>query len=419
MKNKLLRLVRTSLLGFLPAVLLAQSNKPFEAVATTTGAVPITITASSSNLEDFLSSLINTKGQFAALNGNPYTARSTFLGVQNAITFNTNSTGTAVTLGLTPIGFTRTFTGATKESVDDQIDDFFQKNGAETLAAFLKAIAKESPIAVTDGNPNSVTALAAGSTFTGQGFTGADELASAFDDVDAGGGEKSRFGGFGIGFNAGKFEAGVFEGNNYDFSLSGLNIGFGDNVRLLTPISINYLDIEGAEVAGAGISLALPIRLRTMSKDNPVNWRLTPLAGVSLRGSVDLASGALIWQAGAANTIDYKVAPKLVVCLINQFTFHRSIEVTYGDYSFDPDVDQQILKNGVRLVTPFTKRLIGDFYVVDTRFLKAAAVKSFQTFGASLSLRATKSFNLSLGANYDTGDQFKAYSVGLSSAWRW
>ena len=56
---------------------------------------------------------------------------------------------------------------------------------------------------------------------------------------------------------------------------------------------------------------------------------------------------------------------------------------------------------------------------VDTRFLKAAAVKGFQTYGGSLSFRATPNYNVSLGANYDTGTRFKAYSVGLSSAWRW
>ena len=77
------------------------------------------------------------------------------------------------------------------------------------------------------------------------------------------------------------------------------------------------------------------------------------------------------------------------------------------------------MKNGLRAVTPFTRRVIGDFFIVDSRFLKAAAVKSFQTFGGSLSFRATKSFNLSLSANYDTGTDFKAYSVGMSSAWRW
>ena len=405
---------RVVLLSLASSVAFARA--PFEAVAITAGPSPVTVTATGSNLSDFVSSLINTNGQFAPLNGRAYTASSTFLGVPNAITFNTNATGTAVTYGLTPIGFSRTFTGASKQAVDDQIDAFFQKDGADTVARFLKAIAEKSPLAVTDGNPNSATALAAGSTFTGQGFTPADEIVAGLDDAAGG---KARFGGFGIGFNAGKFEAGDFKGTNYDFSITGLNVGLGERVRLVTPIALSFLKVEGAQVAGAGINFALPIRLRVMNKDNPFNWRVTPIAGVSLRGSADLAGGALLWQAGVTNTVDYKATPKLVVCMINQATFHRSIGVTYGDYRFDPKIDQQVLKNGLRLVSPFSPRVIGDFFAVDTRFLKAAAVKNFQTYGGSLSFRVTPSYNISLGANYDTGTRFKAYSVGLSSAWRW
>lgn len=402
--------------AFSLAAFSAFAAKPFEATAITAGPIPVTVNASGSSLSDFISSLINTNGPFAALNGRAYTASSSFLGVPNAIAFNTNTTGTSVTYTLTPIGFTRTFTGVSKQAVDDQIDEFFKKEGEDTIARFLQAIAEKSPLAVTDGNPNSATALAAASTFVSQGFTPADEFTVAFDEA---GGEKPRYGGFGIGFNAGRFEAGDFDGNNYDFSVTGLNFALGEKVRLLTPITLGYLTVSGAKVAGAGINAVLPIRFKVMAKEQPWNWRVTPIAGLSLRGSADLAGGALLFQVGASNTVDYKVNPKLVVCMINQLTVHRSIGVTYGDYSFDPKVDQQIMKNGLRAVTPFTRRLIGDFFIVDSRFFKAAAVKSFQTFGGSLAFRATKSFNLSLGANYDTGSDFKAYSVGLSSAWRW
>lgn len=413
--NPTLRLSACALLlGLTSAVAVARA--PFEATASTITTVPVTVTASSSNFADFVSSLVNTNGQFAALNGSPYTASSTFLGVPNAVTFATNATGTSVTLGLTPIGFSRTFTGTSKADVDAQMKDFYQKNGSDTIAAFLKAIAERSPLAVTDGNPNSATALAANSIFTAQGFTPADEILS---NLDESGTDKPRYGGFGIGFNAGTFKAGDFKGQNYDFSITGLNFAVGEHTRLITPISLNYIKVEGASIAGLGFNAALPVRLRTMSKENPFNWRLTPVAGMAVRGSADLAGGALLWQAGLTNTIDYKANPKLVVCMVNQLTYHRSIGVTIGDYKFDPKIDQQILKNGLRIVSPLTPRIIGDFFIVDSRFIKSAAVKSFETFGGSLSFRASKSYNLSLGANYDTGSKFKAYSVGLSSAWHW
>jgi hypothetical protein len=119
------------------------------------------------------------------------------------------------------------------------------------------------------------------------------------------------------------------------------------------------------------------------------------------------------------NSIDYRVNPKVVFCLVNQFTAHKSIKLEYGDYSFDPKVDQQIVKTGLRMVNPLTRRLILDVFVVDTRFLKAAAVDQFYSAGGSLSLRVSQRFNLTLGANYDTGDNYKSYSGGLSSSWKW
>lgn len=419
--NKLSQL-RLYAVGLLTAASVYAGKSPFEATATTTlPANNITITASGNNLEDFLSSLVNAQGQFSQLDNKPFDASTTFLGVANAITFSSNTTGTVVTMALGPIGFNRTFTGSSSEDVEDQITDFFEKEGAETIAEFLKAIAKKSPVAVTDGNPNSATAVMASSLFLGQGFTPVDEIGFGLgQDMNADGSEgKPRFGGFGVGFNAGKFEAAGFEGETLDVSVSGLNFGLGERVRLVTPISLNYLKVEGAEVAGLGGSIALPIRFKVMNKDNRWNWRVTPLAGISARASVDLGSGALLWQAGAINSVDYRVNSKLVFAFINQFTFHKSIELEYEDYSFDPKIDQQIMKNGVRLVSPLTRRLIGDLFAVDTRFLKDAAVDQFWSFGGSLSLRASQRFNLTLGANYDTGDNFESYSVGLSSAWKW
>lgn len=393
-------------------------NQLFEAVATTT--LPtgnITLRVGGSNFLDLLDSLTKTSGQFQQLDNKPFVASATFLGVPNAIAFSTNATGTAVTMTLTPIGFNRTFTGATKDQVDDLIDAFFEKEGIATVAAFLEAIAKSSAVAVTDGNPNSATAAAANGSFLSQGFTPTDEIA---DGAAAGTtGTKPRFGGLGIGFNAGRFEAGTFKGETIDFSLTALNLGLGGRVRLVVPLSVNYLKVAGAQVAGAGMNFALPIRLVAMDKETRWNWRVTPLAGASVRASIDLAGGALLQQFGVINSVDYRVNPRLVVCVVNQLTQHKSVKLEFGDFSFDPKVDQQILKNGLRLVTPLSLRLTGDVFAIDTRFLKAAAVKQFYSLGGSLSLRASPRFNLGLGANYDSGDSFKSYSVGLSSAWKW
>jgi hypothetical protein len=168
MKSKLLA-------SFLALALAATSfaeKKLFEVTATTTlPANNITISAGGTNFLDFIDSLTRTVGTFQQLDGKPYNANMTFLGVPNAISFTTNASGLSQTLRLNPIGFNRTFTGVNEDDIDNQIDAFFEKEGLSTISAFLREIAKTSAVAVTDGNPNSATASAANGSFQSQGFT--------------------------------------------------------------------------------------------------------------------------------------------------------------------------------------------------------------------------------------------------------
>jgi hypothetical protein len=412
--------MKTRLSGFFAALCLSAATafaaQPFVATATTTDNLPpLTLSLQGSSFFDFLDQVIKSEGAFQPFNGRPFTGNMTFLGFADAIRYTTNANSTNVTITLTPIGFNRTFTGPTEDAVDQQLEDFFKSEGAATIADFLKAIAKTSPIAVTDGNPTAATALAAAGSFTGQGFTSIEE----FSDGSEAAGSRPKFGGISLGLNAGTFEAGIFDGKIYDVSGTLLNFG-GEKVRFVVPVNANFLELDsGSKVGGAGISFALPIRFRQMGRDSDLNWRVTPLGGISVRGSLDLASVSPLWTAGVVNTIDYRVNPKLVVSVVNQFTTHKSIALEYDDLNFDPDINQQILKNGLRLTSKLSQRVILDGFVVDTRFIKDAAVKQFWTLGTSLALRATQKWNLVLGLNYDTGDRFKAYSLGLTSAWKW
>jgi hypothetical protein len=252
-----------------------------------------------------------------------------------------------------------------------------------------------------------------------QGFTPASDF--TFDTAGmaeaAATPSQARFSGFGIGFNSGRFEAAGFKGTNTDMSLP-FRLRLTDRVSLNGSIPISLVEVEGSKIYGVGLNLGLPIRLRIMNKENPTNWRVTPLLGISARGSKDIAGGGVIWMAGVTNTVDYRVNSKLIVGMVNQISMHESLNVEYSNYNFDPNVSQQILKNGVRAVTPLTKRLIGDAYIIHTNFLQDAAIESYTTFGASLAFRLAQKFDITLGGNYDTGDRYKSWSVGFSSAWK-
>jgi hypothetical protein len=413
--------LKLSLVSLTCSCAFAASKPAFSIVAETTdGPPPVTVTATGHRIFDFVDSLVNTKAQFQQLDNRAFTASLTYLGVPNAIQVNGNRDGTRVSVNLTPTNFNRTFEGPTRSDVERQLEDFLKGDGGSAIADFLKAIAESSPIAITDGNPTSGTALAASSTFESQGFTSSEEMQQAdASESGAAAPAKSKFGGIAVGMNFGVFDAAGFEGVVYDISGTLLDFG-GERVRMVVPINFNFVQLDGGgDIGGAGISFCFPIRLKLMGRDQPWNWRVTPLAGASLRGSVDLGGLSPLWQVGFVNTVDYRINKKLVVSAVNQITMHRSVKIAYDDLNFDPNVDQQILKNGVRFSTPFSRRVIADAFVVHTNFLKDAAVDQFWSVGANFSFRVAQKWSLVLGGNYDTGDNFKAYSLGLTSAWRW
>jgi opacity protein-like surface antigen len=388
---------------------------PFVVTVTSTEPNVQSLTEGYSSFPNLLDDVLNARGKFAPFVDTDFSASLSFLGISQAITASSNPEGTVVTLEIPGINFSRQFSGENRSDVDSQIKDFFLKQGTGVVGDFLNYVARHSAVAVTDGNPSSSTAIAANQSFLSNGFTPPDEIVAAA----AGGAAAAQpnLSGLGIGFNSGQFTADGIRGNFSSFAIP-FKLRFTDSVALSGTVPFDLLSVEGAKIYGVGFDLGLPIRIYAMDKENPTNWRVTPLVGISARGSKDVAGGGVIWMAGLNSAVDYRVNSKLIVCLVDQFTNHHGITVNYGDYKFDPSVEQQMLKNGVRLVTPLSSRTTGDVFVIETNYLKDAAVKNFTTFGVSLGYRITPKSNITLGANYDEGSSYRSWSVGLSSAWK-
>jgi hypothetical protein len=402
---------RGALLAFGFAGSLAAAD-PFSVTVSSHGMHgPDSLTVGSSSFLDLIDDLVNARAEFTVFDGMEYNATLDYLGVGDAMNFFLNGSGTEAFLEIPSLGFSESFFGGSREEVYDQIEDWFKKDGADVYADFLKSIAKESAASVTDGNPTAATAAAAQSSFETLGWTPIEDL------LTEPGAASPNYSGFGLGFNSGRFKAGNLRGSKSDLALP-FKFRLSDRLSLAGSIPVQWIDLEGAKVYGVGAHLALPYRMRMMSKEEPMNWRLTPMIGMTLRASGDLASGAALFQYGLINSIDYRINSKWIICIVNQLSGYQSLTVTYDDYEFDPDITQIILKNGVRGVTKVSDRWILDAYLVDTRFLESAAVKQFWTIGGSAMFKLTKTRNLQFGANYDTGDDFSAWSVGLSTAWR-
>lgn len=349
-----------------------------------------------------------------------FTASSTWLGVPDAFVFSVNAGGTVARLEIPRVGFSLVLTAPSFSQLPGVIaaHDTTAEDAAITLLA--KELLKISVLSTSDGNPNASTAQAAGSIFSTEGFQPADTLATEAEATSAGQPAPKRPMNFNLGFNAGRFRAGGFSGSKIDFAGSLPLLTAQENVSLLAGGAVSQVMLDGGRSQSATLNFTLPIRLVSMDRDRKFTWRVIPFAGVTYDHSDEFDTNGLLWQAGVVDSIDYRAGPKLVLSLVNQASVHRSSgRGWFGDQMDDLAIDQQILKNGIRAVTPLSRRFVGEVFVIGTNFLSDAAVKYFTTIGGSISWRATTRYNLALGLNYDTGRSFSARSVGLSSAWHW
>lgn len=407
------------LLGLAPGL---RAEDPFSVFATGGGN---TVNLGTSSFPDLLTLVLKSQGAFTPFqNVSAFTADITFMGVPGAVTADSMNYGTSVTIHIKNVTSDAgiLFTGATRADVEQKIKDWFMKDGNAIVGKFLASIAKNSPTAVTDGNPGATTNKMANSALGTFGFTPTNELAfttpvaEASVSGSAASDAKPRYSGIGLGLNSGHFEAKGMKGSVSQFEMP-FSKSLGDRVSIAGSIPIDYLDLGGGKVYGMGLNLGVPVRIQTMKESNPWGWRITPTLGVSARGSKDLAGGGVIWSGGLTNSVDYRVKPGLIVCMINQLCIYNSVAITRGDYKFDPQVDQQIVKNGFRVAGMPAKRLMLEAFVIRTDFLKDAYVKDFMTYGGAVTWVLPRRFNLALGANFDNGKDFKSWSVGLSSAW--
>ncbi len=156
-------LLRTLLVALALAPLAAiRADSPFEVLAVSSSPA-FNHTQDYGSFPTLVSDVLKNQGNFSALAGsNSFFAAIKFLGVSNALQVNFNDSGipgpTRVSVSLNSPGvgnvINHSFSGPDRPDVEEQIKNFFLNNGSAQVGNFLAAIAKQSAIAVTDGNPN-------------------------------------------------------------------------------------------------------------------------------------------------------------------------------------------------------------------------------------------------------------------------
>ena len=130
-------------------------------------------------------------------------------------------------------------------------------------------------------------------------------------------------------------------------------------------------------------------------------------------GTYDGAAAGLLDQFGIANRLEFKLFDDVLLVVANQFSFFDSLQFKIEDVEIDPEVEQQVLKNGLMVDVPFSslKSVYVNGFVVDTRFLEDAAVDNYQTVGGGLSLRGNR-MSLNVYVSRDFADDYSSWNAG-------
>lgn len=374
--------------------------------------VTTTVTVGANSVVDLIENAVNRSGAFAPLGGGAVTGSLNYGGVANAITYTSTGTGQS-TITIPSTGFVGVF------GTQQQLTDFLKKDGSAEVAKFLKAMAAQSLVALTDGNPNATTARSASDAYQNYGMT----FAETKEEKDANKPNTERVG-LGIIADVGSFDANGIKGTVYSLPLFA-RFKLSDRVGLNLDLPLNYTKIEGANAFGVGLGVGIPVKMIPRAKDNPWYWQLTPFGGANVSASKDLAAGGLLANGGLNSLLAYDFG-SFAVSMGNHFSVHEGVPITVSDYKFDPGVSQQVLKNGLKLDVPVGRRWIFDVYAVHTKFLTAAAVDQYITVGGEVGYRLLgkadaankKGGYLKLGLYADVGDNYTSAHAQFGSGWK-
>ena len=221
---------------------------------------------------------------------NPRTPRRSIIWVfPNAMQLQASAFGTQVVLSIPSTGFSRTFTGATPDEVENQVEDFFKDDGAKELAKFYEKTNARTAIALLDGNPRSTTALFARSAFDRFGL-GALRTRSGYSGEEMG--------------DWGHFDLGI-EGGGGVSGRGSLRLALrrrwrADARRRFRPgrgLPLGARPVPHRTTAPTsttrGLELGIPITVLGPGEGHWLRWVLTPVVQSGGGASQDLLAGGI------------------------------------------------------------------------------------------------------------------------------
>ncbi len=145
---------------------------------------------------------------------------------------------------------------------------------------------------------------------------------------------------------------------------------------------------------------------------------MTPFIFAAGAGSIEYASGAVMYGGGISNMVSYRLG-NLILSMGNQITLFESSELSYGDYSWDADISQQLLSNGIKATYFISEQVFVDGSITHHNYLDDAAVEDWFSPAAGVGWAFNDASGLRLGYRADIGDDYTSHGGTLLLYFGW
>ena len=309
----------------------------------------------------------------------PLNVTLNFRGLPMTVTAAPNSP--VMRLQIPAIGVDLTFNGGSRDASQTQLEDWFKKNGGDTLSRLMKKLAESTAIDPIAGNPNSAMAQAVSGDFSRGFLTTASNLRAdtqAAASTTTSVGEKNA-NTMSLAARFGYLSQGGIKSQSISLPL-GYTVRFQDPQQTFSiSLPITMVDVEGSRSYSAGLGLGYSHPLTKY-------WIITPALGYTVTGSPDMGSAGQVVSGSLTSSYTVPLG-QYQISMGNMAGYYRTLRLSIAGYSFDPQIENYVLRNGLMFYLP-TGFLIKDtgleIFGIDTRYLgDALFIDSYEEVGLS------------------------------------
>jgi hypothetical protein len=258
----------------------------------------------------------------------------------------------------------------------------------------------QTPIGVTDGNPQATTAVFASDAFNIYGIQpllGMDPKNNSNNYAWRGDA------------TYGEINTDVIDGYYVTLNLA-QGWRLTDRIGIVYSVPIEFRDTEGAQVFISGFNVGLPITLIRERDEEGLSWGVTPWAVGGAGASDELDQGAIVYGGGGTSSLSLR-HKRLKFTLADQISYETGEPFSYGSFfNNEQPIHQTIVKNGLKV--SFEGRfMVLNGAIIYTDLLDGGFIDNYWSPAAGIGLRLGPNGYLGIGYSGDSAPGYHANAI--------